>query len=224
MDTSTGGGDSSTRTDSSTPLGRISGYVNHDNVLVRLVASWVVFTTLFVAAWYVGYYLLPEGILRGAAGVGARTPYLGDVRAEFLSILGFNLLFTLVLVGANTFRSVETPLGHLVLLVTFVQGGLVWGSNSLVIQAGRLEPSLAVALGRSGLYELTAFVAIAVATRGVMLWHQESGPRWREEFERVRSVRDWHISPGEAVVLLAGLVLLAGANYVEAVRVAAVGG
>jgi hypothetical protein len=189
-----------------------------------LVASWVVFTTLFVAAWYVGYYLLPEGILRGAAGVGARTPYLGDVRAEFLSILGFNLLFTLVLVGANTFRSVETPLGHLVLLVTFVQGGLVWGSNSLVIQAGRLEPSLAVALGRSGLYELTAFVAIAVATRGVMLWYQESGPRWREEFERVRSVRDWHISPGEAVVLLAGLVLLAGANYVEAVRVAAVGG
>lgn len=224
MDTSTGGGDSSTRTDSSTPLGRISGYVNHDNVLVRLVASWVVFTTLFVAAWYVGYYLLPDGILRGAAGVGARTPHLGDVRAEFLSILGFNLLFTLVLVGANTFRSVETPLGHLVLLVTFVQGGLVWGSNSLVIQAGRLEPSLAVALGRSGLYELTAFVAIAVATRGVMLWYQESGPRWREEFERVRSVRDWHISPGEAVVLLAGLVLLAGANYVEAVRVAAVGG
>jgi hypothetical protein len=224
MDTSTGGGDSSTRTDSSTPLGRISGYVNQDNVLVRLVASWVVFTTLFVAAWYVGYYLLPEGILRGAAGVGARTPYLGDVRAEFLSILGFNLLFTLVLVGANTFRSVETPLGHLVLLVTFVQGGLVWGSNSLVIQAGRLEPSLAVALGRSGLYELTAFVAIAVATRGVMLWYQESGPRWREEFERVRSVRDWHISPGEAVVLLSCLVLLAGANYVEAVRVAAVGG
>jgi len=224
MDTSTSGGDSSTRAESSTPLGRLSGYVNHDNVLVRFVASWLVFTTLFVAAWYVGYYLLPEGILRGAAGVGARTPFLGDVRTEFLSILGFNLLFTLILVGANTFRSVETPLGHLVLLVTFVQGGLVWGSNSLVIQAGRLEPSLAVALGRSGLYELTAFVAIAVATRGVMLWHQKSGPRWREEFERVRAVRDWHVSPGEAVVLLAGLALLAGANYVEAVRVAAVGG
>ncbi|MFC7226087.1 hypothetical protein N0B31_01625 [Salinirubellus salinus] len=224
MDTSTSGGDAPTGTAPSTLWSRLSAVVNHENVLVRFVASWVVFTTLFVAAWYVGYYLLPEGVLRGAAGVGARTPYLGNVRAEFLSILGFNLLFALVLVGANTFRSVETPLGHLVLLVTFVQGGLVWGSNSLVIQAGRLEPSLAVALGRSGLYELTAFVAIAVATRGVMLWHQRSGPRWREEFERVRSVRDWHVSLGEWVMLLAGLVLLAGANYVEAVRVAAVGG
>lgn len=224
MDAETSGGDAQTRTSATTLRGRLSGYVNHGNVVVRFAASWLVLTTLFVVAWYVGYYLLPEGVLRGAAGVGARTPYLGNVRAEFLSIFGFNLLFALILVGANTFRSVETPLGHLVLAVTFVQGGLVWGSNSLVIQAGRLEPSLAVALGRSGLYELTAFVAIAVATRGVMLWHQQSGPRWREEFERVRSVRDWRISAGEALVLLAGLTLLAGANYVEAVRVAAVGG
>jgi hypothetical protein len=224
MDTGTSGGDPTTTAGATTLRGRLSAAVNHEHVLVRFAASWTVLTALFVTAWYAGYYLLPEGILRGAAGVGARTPYLGTVRAEFLSILGFNLLFALIVVGANTFRSVETPLGHLVLAVTFVQGGLVWGSNSLVIQAGRLEPSLSVALGRSGLYELTAFVAIAVATRGVMLWHQRSGPRWREEFERVRSVRDWHVSPGEALVLLAGLALLAGANYVEAVRVAAVGG
>jgi hypothetical protein len=77
---------------------------------------------------------------------------------------------------------------------------------------------------RSGPLELTAFVAVAVATRGVMVWHQQSGPRWREEFERVRSPRDWSLSRAEWATIAGGYLLLAAANYREALAIARVAG
>jgi hypothetical protein len=60
--------------------------------------------------------------------------------------------------------------------------------------------------------------------RVVVLWHQRSGPRWRGEFERVRSPRDWSLTRREWAVLAVGYPLLALANYREAVAIANVAG
>ena len=49
---------------------------------------------------------------------------------------------------------------------------------------------------------------------------QETGTKILEEFERVRTPGDWHLSPSEWLVLVAGLALLALANYREAVMIA----
>lgn len=201
-------------------LATLGAYVNHDDPLVRFGSLWAVCALLFVAAWYVGYSLLPAGLLRGTNAASALPEYAGSVAAEFATLLAWNLGVCLLVVAANAFRSVGTPLGYLVVAVNWVQGALVWGTGSLAVETPRFAPSLSVALGRSGVYELTAYVAVAVATRGVMVWHQQSGPRWREEFERVRSPRDWTISRRETAVLLAGLALLAAANYREAVMIA----
>ncbi|WP_276299888.1 hypothetical protein [Halorussus lipolyticus] len=200
--------------------GVLGRYVNHDDPFVRFASLWAVCAVLFVTAWYVGYYLLPAGLLRSTNAASALPEYAGSVWAEFLTIFAWNLGAALLVVAGNTFRSVRTPLGYLVVAVNWVQGALVWGTGSLAVEAPRFAPSLSVALGRSGVYELTAYVAIAVATRGVMVWHQRSGSRWREEFERVQSPRDWTISRRELGVLLAGLVVLAGANYREATMIA----
>lgn len=201
----------------SSALGR---YVNHDDPLVRFASLWLVCAALFVAAWYVGYYLLPPGLLRASNAARALPEYAGSVRAEFLTLFAWNLGVAAIVVAANTFRSVGTPMGYLVVAVNWTRGALVWGTGSLAVDAGRFDPSLSTALGRSGVFELTAFVAVAVATRGVMVWHQRSGPRWHEEFERVRSPRNWTLTRREAVVLLAGLALLAAANYREATMIA----
>jgi hypothetical protein len=72
--------------------------------------------------------------------------------------------------------------------------------------------------------EITAIVAIVVATRGVMLWHQKSGPRWKEEFERVRSPREWSMTGRELALLVGGYLLLAVACYREAAAIAQVAG
>ncbi|MFB6166130.1 MAG: hypothetical protein ABEJ31_13295 [Haloarculaceae archaeon] len=203
---------------------RLGDLVNHDDVLVRLLALWTLCAALFTIAWIVSYAVLPEGLLRRASGPGPLSTTAGSRGGEFVSIFAWNLGFALLVVAANTFRSVRTPMGYLVVLVTWVQGAVVWGTNSLSIQAGRLAPSLSVVLGRSGVFELTALTAIAVATRGVTIWHQRRGPRWREEFERVGRPREWEITRREAVVLLGGVVLLALANYREAAMIVAAGG
>lgn len=203
---------------------RLGDLVNHDRVGVRLASLWALCFALFLVAWTLSYLFLPEGLLRRAGGPGPLSATADTVTAEFVSILAWNLGFALLVVAANTFRSVRTPMGYLVVLVMWVQGAVIWGTNSLAIQTGRLAPSLSVILGRSGVYELTALVAIAVATRGVTVWHQDGTPRWREEFDRVRGPREWSLDRREAVVLLGGLLLLAAANYREAAMVVAATG
>jgi hypothetical protein len=198
---------------------RLGDLVNHDRVGVRFLALWTLCFVLFLVAWTGSYLLLPEGLLRRTGGPGPLSSTADTVTAEFLSIFAWNLGFSLLVIGANTFRSVRTPMGYLVVLVMWVQGAVIWGTNSLTIQTGRLAPSLSVVAGRSGVYELTALVAVAVATRDVMMWHQRSGPRWREEFERVRDPREWSIDRREALVLAGGVALLALANYREAAMV-----
>jgi hypothetical protein len=202
----------------------VGSYVNHDDVLVRFVSLWLVVATVFAVAWVGSYYLLPRGVLRDATPV-ATADYAGSVGAEFLRLFAWNVGVSLIDVAANTFRSVNTPLGYVVQVVGAPRYGAVWGTGSLAIGAGtRIAPSLSALVERSGPMEITAIVAIVVATRGLMLWHQESGPRWREPFERVRSPRDWSLTRREWLVLAGGYLLLAVANYREALAIAAVSG
>lgn len=143
----------------------------------------------------------------------------------FPTLFAWNVGVTAVAVGANTLRPVNTPLGYLVVVVQAPQYGVVWGTGSLAVGTGaRVAPSLAVLVERSGPMEVTAVVAVVVATRSVMLRHQRSGPRWREEFERVRSPRDWSPTRREWAVLVGGSLLLALANYREALAIASVAG
>ncbi|MFB6130825.1 MAG: hypothetical protein ABEJ28_08405 [Salinigranum sp.] len=202
-----------------TVTGALGDYVNHENVLVRFVSLWSILFALFLVTWSVSYAVLPEGLLLSTNS--ARTPggYAGSVPAEFLTIFAINLAGCVVIAAANTLRSIRTPAGYVVVASVWLQGAVTWGTNSLAIEAGRLAPSVSVLVGRSGLYELTAYVAVAVATRELVVWHQRSGPRWREEFERRYSPREWHLSRGEWAVLLAGILLLAAANLREAVLI-----
>ncbi len=197
-------------------LGR---YVNHENVFVRAISLWGFCAVVFSLVWIGSYHFLPEGLLRGTSLAYFAPVETDETETTFLRIFGWNLVSAIIIVVANTFRSVNTPMGYLVVLVSVVNGALVWGTGSLALAAGRIEPSIATVLGRSGVFELSAFVLVAVATREVMLWQQRSPPRWREDFERVRSPKDWEFSLNELLVLVVGITLLAAANYREAAQI-----
>jgi hypothetical protein len=201
---------------------RIGRYVNHDDVLVRFVSLWVVVASVFTAAWILSYLYLPQGLLRGG-NPGASTGYAGSITREFLWLFGWNVGVSLIAVGANTLRSVNTPMGYVVEAVQAPWYGAVWGTGSLAIGTGeRIAPSLNVLVERSGPMEITAIVAIVVSTRGVLLWHQESGPRWKQEFICVGSPSDWSLTRREWALLVGGYLLLAVACYREAVAIAQV--
>lgn len=203
---------------------RIGRYVNHDDVLVRFVSLWLVVASAFTAAWLLSYLFVPQGLLRGG-NPGASTGYAGSITREFLWLFGWNVGVSLIAIGANTLRSVNTPMGYVIEVVQAPWYGAVWGTGSLAIGTGaRIVPSPTVLVERSGPMEITAIVAIVVATRGVMIWHQESGPRWREEFDRVQSPSDWSLTRREWALLVGGYLLLAVACYREAVAIAQVTG
>jgi len=210
------------------PIGRVSKrigrHVNHDDVLVRFVSLWLVVASVFTAAWILSYLFLPQGLLRGG-NPGASTGYAGSITREFLWLFGWNVGVSLIAIGANTLRSVNTPMGYVIEVVQAPWYGAVWGTGSLAIGTGaRIVPSLTVLVERSGPMEITAIVAIVVATRGVMIWHQQSGPRWREEFDRVQSPSDWSLTQREWALLVGGYLLLAVACYREAVAIAQIAG
>lgn len=197
-------------------LRKLGRYLNHDDVFVRAASLWTFCAVIFVSVWVGSYHLLPESLLRGSSLAYFAPVETERVETTFVRVFAWNLGFASFLVLSNTFRSVNTPMGYLALVVVVVQGALVWGTGSLALATGRIEPSFATVVGRSGVFELSAYVLIVVSTRGVMLWHQREPPRLREEFKRVRSVRDWSVSRRELFVLLAGIVLLAFSNYREA--------
>jgi len=215
---------SSDSTEAGTPHSTLGDFINHENVFVRLASLWLLLMAIFIVVWYVSFYLLPEGLLRSTNTSRLLPEYAGSVWAEFLTIFAINLAGCLVIAAFNTLRSIRTPAGYVIVASVWIQGAITWGTNSLAIEAGRLGPSLSVLLNRGGIFELTAYVAVAVATREFVIWHQQSGPRWREEFERRYSPRDWHLSRSEWLVLLAGLFLLGAANFREAFMISQVVG
>jgi hypothetical protein len=207
-----------------TPHSRLGDFINHENVFVRLASLWLTLMSIFIVVWYVSFYLLPEGLLRSTNTSRLLPEYAGSVWAEFLMIFAINLTGCLVIAAFNTLRSIRTPAGYVIVASVWIQGAITWGTNSLAIEAGRLAPSLSVLLSRGGIFELTAYVAVAVATRELVIWHQQSGPRWREEFERLYSPRDWHLSRSDWLVLAAGVLLLGAANFREAFMISHVVG
>ena len=215
---------SSKSTEAGTPHSTLGDLINHESVFVRLASLWLILMSIFFVVWYVSYYLLPEGLLRSTNTSRLLPEYAGSVWAEFLMIFAINLAGCLVIAAFNTLRSIRTPAGYVIVTSVWIQGAITWGTNSLAIEAGRLAPSLSVLLSRGGIFELTAYVAVGVATRELVIWHQQSGPRWREEFERQYSPRDWHLSQSERLVLLGGVFLLAAANLREALMISHVVG
>jgi hypothetical protein len=202
----------------------VGTYLDHDDAFVRFASLWAVVAIAFTVAWIGSYQFLPRGLLRGGNPL-APAEYAGSVTAEFLTLFAWNVGISVIAIAANTFRSVNTPMGYVIEVVQAPWYGAVWGTGSLAIGTGeRIAPSLAVLVERSGPMEITALVAIVVATRGVMIWHQQSGPRWTEPFERVRSPRDWSLTRREWALIAGGYALLALANYREALDIARVAG
>jgi len=104
-----------------------------------------------------------------------------------------------------------TVMGHSVMYA------ILLGTNSFGILApARFALSLATVLNRSGAFEITAYIAIAATTRGLAIWRQRSWLDWHSE--QVGSWREWRLNRAEIAVIVGAILLLAAANYREAVQ------
>lgn len=169
--------------------------------------------------WFLSYYFLPEGILRGRF-LSADLPLeTSRVVSTFLRIFATNLVVGVGLIlVASLFLVGNIPMSYFVVGVHALLYGMLLGTNSFAIPAvGRFVPSLSVAVGRSGAFEITAYIAVAAATQNLALWKQQSWINWHTD--RISSPRNWTLTVLEKVLIIGAILLLAGANYREALQI-----
>jgi hypothetical protein len=189
----------------------------HENVLVRAISLWLLCFALLTVAWFVSYYFLPIGILRGVFP-SANLPLGNTFFSVFLTIVLFNLIvacgFTIV---ANLLSVKSFPLGYFYPLIQIILYGIFLGTDSFGISHGnRLFPSLTVFNG-AGPYELTTYILIAAATAKISVYNQTG---WMGgSFLRNRKLSEIKLSHSETFAIALGILLLFIAAIIEALGI-----
>jgi hypothetical protein len=135
----------------------------HRSMIIRFLSMYVLALVLFLVAWTISYFLLSEGVLRGRTGaqILAGSEAADSFLDEWLRISLINLTVgCLFVVGPNFIRSQHGyPLGYLTPLTWAILYAVYLGTNSFTFPMpdGKMPPSIAV-LGRSGPYEIAAFI------------------------------------------------------------------
>jgi hypothetical protein len=145
-------------------------FICHKNIILRFIGLYLIGLFIFLAAWFLSFYLFPEGLMRDTsiASKLAGSDISVSIGKELIRIFIVNLTMGTVIILFNlSFRVNNIPLGYLIPPIWFLLYGLILGSNSFTFaMADRIAPSLSV-LGRSGLYELAAYTLITVSTYNI---------------------------------------------------------
>lgn len=195
--------------------------IPRDNVFKRLLLVYGLYTLISNAMFLVGYYLLPEGFVRGSPQVQAAGAI---VSSSFWQEFGMTLLINLVWIGGLVivlnFNQVKGfPMGYVMILPLAVFSGLVLGTNSFA--ASDLKQYNAwegTALGMSiGGVETFGMLLIMAATVSFGVYQYRSWWRWGGEWKpaKLMRLRDIRLTWTEWLFLIGGVALLVFAAYRE---------
>jgi len=189
-----------------------------DSVFKRILWLYGLSTLLFNASFLVGYYLLPEGFMRGSPLMAA-----GELVAStesFWPQFGLTLLFNVGLitvfgVGANLQQVRNFPAGYLIPIFLGIGGGLVVGANSFIASdLSRYSVRDGMALGLSiGELEMLAYIITIASTVKFGIYQYRSLVDWKPT--KVKGLRDARLSQQETLCLIIAVLLLIIAAYRE---------
>lgn len=204
----------------------VVGWCAEDSVYKRILWLYGLHTILHNVAFLVGYYLLPEGFMRGSPQVAIA----GVVAAQqtFWQEMGLTLLLNLGLVGGlgvvcNLSRVRGFPAGYLIPIVLGVLSGLIVGTNSFAASdlsqySARDGMVLGITIG--GL-EMLGYILIIASTVKLGVYHYRSWWRWSGEWRpvKVMKLREVRLSRSEVACLGMGILLVIVAAYRETAMV-----
>lgn len=194
----------------------------HHKLHVRFLSLFSLAAVLFLIIWTLSYYLLPEGILRGRTGAQllAGSEAAQSFLAEWLRIIAINLAVgTIFVICPNFIRSHGYPLGYATPLAWTILYAIYLGTNSFTfpLPEGKMQPSLAV-LGRSGPYEIGAYILAAVATYSLPKYELK-GQWFRERIESIPPTDRQAMTKGQWLGLGMAFIVLLVANAWEAYQI-----
>jgi hypothetical protein len=191
-----------------------------ENVFKRILWLYGLYSLLNFVFFLSGYYLLPEGFMRGSpySAIGSWVASATSFWGEFALTLLFNLGIVIVVCILTNLQQLKgIPMGYVVLVVLGIVSGLVSGTNSF--SASDLKQFNAwdgMALGMSiGGVEMLAYVLVISATANIGLYQYKS--LWQWHGEKIKNLRDIRLSPAELFCLGLGILMLVMAAYRETV-------
>lgn len=193
--------------------------VIHDSLLKRVLWLYGLYILINSAAYLIGYYVLPEGFLRGSPVTtsGQIAASQTSFRGQFGTILLFNIGWVTTLCFVLNFIQVKGfPLGYLMVLSLGLITGLISGSNSFVssdLNQFSAHEGMALNLSIGGL-ETLGYILVLAATVRLGIYQYRSWWQWRGEWapQKVMRIRDIRLTGGEWLTIAAGsLVIILGA-------------
>ncbi|MFN8596301.1 MAG: hypothetical protein U0559_08980 [Anaerolineae bacterium] len=189
----------------------------HDSVFKRALWLYGLYTLLSNAAYLVGYYLLPQGFMRGSPAVAVgRMATANDFWTEFALTLFFNLGLQVVLgIVLNLNQVKGWPAGYLVPISLGITSGLISGTNSFsASDLTQLNAWTGTALAISiGGFEMLAYLLIIASTVRLGVYQYQSWWQWKST--KVMSLRDVRLTKAEVLCLTLGVLMLVVAAYRE---------
>jgi hypothetical protein len=190
-----------------------------ESVFKRVLWLYGLYSLLSNAAYLVGYYLLPEGFMRGSPGMWtARVAATGTFWSQLASIFLINLtLVVLLSVILNVLQVKGFPLGYLYPIAFAVLTGLVSGTNSFLqsdLRQYNVWDGMALNLSIGGL-EMLANILIIASTVALGVYQFSSWLQMKPT--KVMNLRDVRLSRAEMLCLIGGILLLMFAAYRETV-------
>lgn len=200
-----------------TPQVHISG-----SVYSRILWIFGLTTLLSNAAYLIGYYWLPEGIMRSSPQTAGGQVVLTaqSFWGQFGLTLLFNLGVTAVIAIVLNFNQVKgIPVGYLYPFFIGISGGLIAGTNSfLASDLTKINVHVGTSLAHSiGGFETLGFIMIIAATVKFGVYQYRSWWRWSGEWKpvKVMNLRDVKLSKAEIACLVTGVLLVVLAAYRE---------
>jgi hypothetical protein len=191
-----------------------------ENVFERVLWLYGLYSLLNIVSFLSGYYLLPEGFMRGSpySAIGAFVASATSFWGEFGLTLLFNLGTVIVVCILTNLQQLKgIPIGYIVPILLGITSGLVSGTNSFA--ASDLKQFNAwdgMALGMSiGGVEMLAYVLVISATANIGLYNYGSLLQW--EGEKIKNLRDIRLSATETFCLCLGILMIVIAAYRETV-------
>lgn len=191
-----------------------------NNLFKRILWLYGLHSLLSNATFLLGYYLLPEGFLRGSA-LGALAEFVAAPESfwpEFGRTLLTNLGIVAVLcIALNLMQVNGFPLGYTYPISLGITGGLVSGTNSFLLDdLSRYSAREGMALGLFiGGVEMLGYILIIAATANLGIYQRPSWLKWADKFVKVKNWREIRLSSWEILSLVFGITLVIIGAYRE---------
>ena len=207
-------------------LRRIINGVTDESIWKRIVWMYTSFFVLLVPTTALSYFLLPEGILRGKHPLISALELSPNLWVSTLQIFGYNLFFTLLIIGANLIARQARlspdrfmPMGYLAFWGITVTSGLyigTWSQEVITVAPPLCHRLLRIfdIAHRAALWELSGYLLAATTSFKFTLVCTDG-----KKVVASKSWRDVTLTRSEMILFALAFVLLLCGAFIESHRI-----